>query len=512
MGKVDNYKDRLVKLLKTPGFYFCVGFMILNLFFTRQIMDANGLNHFLVVAIAEIIVESVSIFVIMWMRKRGLPLEKQFLFLALVLGTLFICILPPGQSPDEITHFRRAYGISRGIFVADQVVNDAGAIGSQIPKNTEILNRRPERGTYGLLKEEIFREDDELSNQPYTSAALYNFVCYIPQTLAALAGRVFNLSILATAYLMEVFNFVVWVLLVYFAIKILPKFKKIAVFVMLLPITLQEATSLSPDALTIGLSVFLVSYILYLAYGGVEKLSKKDYWFLAISALVIGFCKIVYLPLIFLMLVIPWTKFGTRKRKWVFLSCLIGLAIILNLVWLAISSRYLLEYRDGVDSKAQLIGIVSNPLRYLMVMFRTVNASGQGWLTNLLGTTLGSFSFYLPYAIFPLSYAVAIILFAQRDESVKLKKYDRTIFLSIFVVIMVGIFTSLYMQWTAVGAEVIDGIQGRYFLPILMLVPVIICRKKITKKYPSIISEWAILYYSLFINIVAYVTIFAQNV
>ena len=30
-------------------------------------------------------------------------------------------------------------------------------------------------------------------------------------------------------------------------------------------------------------------------------------------------------------------------------------------------------------------------------------------------------------------------------------------------------FTSLYMQWTSVGAQVIDGIQGRYFIPLLYL-------------------------------------------
>ena len=147
-----------------------------------------------------------------------------------------------------------------------------------------------------------------------------------------------------------------------------------------------------------------------------------------------------------------------------------------------------------------------------MVMFRTVNTSGQGWMANLLGTTLGAFTFHLPHVLFLVSCAIATLFFAQRDEVLKLKKFDRWVFVAVFLIIVVLIFTSLYMQWTPYGDEVVDGIQGRYFLPILMLVPLIICRTDSRKKHSVIISESAVIYYSLFINMVACVTIFAQNV
>ena len=77
--------------------------------------------------------------------------------------------------------------------------------------------------------------------------------------------------------------------------------------------------------------------------------------------------------------------------------------------------------------------------------------------------------------------------------------------------IAVLILTSLYLQWTTCGADVIDGVQGRYFLPILLLPAVVFCRKDSLKKYPTLISNEFLLYYGLFVNMVALVTIFAQN-
>ena len=512
MSKVGNCKEFFLTILKKPILYFCVAFIVVNLFFTKQIMETSGADGFLFVAIIEIVVECLSVFILVKMRKKGMPLEKQFLFLAIMLGVLFIGILPPGQSPDETTHFKRAYGISGGILIPDEKVNSEGAIGSDIPVTTDFFERTVDHGTYAEIVNQIGLGTDESSPQPYTSAALYNFVCYIPQSFAALIGRALHLSVLAMAYLMEIFNFIVWVLLVYFAIKLLPKFKSFVLFVALLPITLQEATSLAPDALTIGLSMFFVSYVLHLAYVRKGTLGKKQMAILTISSIVLGFCKIVYLPLTLLMLIIPKEKFGTKKKKWIFLGALFTVVAILNFVWLLISSRYLISYRDGVDSKEQLMGVIKNPFNYIATMARTTWTNAKIWVTNMLGFSLGALIFNLPRALLVLSSGIFILLLGQRDETLKVKKFDRTIFIIVFITIIGFIFTSLYMQWTAVGAPEIEGIQGRYFLPILMLLPLIICRTKAIKKYPTIISEKIVLYFSLFINIIALVTIFAKNI
>ena len=129
----------------------------------------------------------------------------------------------------------------------------------------------------------------------------------------------------------------------------------------------------------------------------------------------------------------------------------------------------------------------------------------------MLGTALGSFSFNMPLVMFLVAFGFWLILLVQRDETLKLKKWDRWVYLLVFCVIVLLIMTSLYVQWTAVGAEKIDGVQGRYFLPIMILLPVVICRTNIRKIYPTIITQRTVLCYSLFMNIIALVMFFAQN-
>ena len=500
MRGYDRIKRQISIILKRPMFYFCLFFIVINLAFTKQILDSNGVGGFAGVAVVEVFVELCSIIAVYRMKKRGVPIEKIFLFIALLLGIMFIAILPPGQSPDEVTHFQRAYSISDGIFVPGEVEGTGGRVGNEIPIGTDFLLREPMHGTYLEIVDRIDDDTEEKKPQVYTSAALYSFICYIPQIIGALIGKLLGFSVLGISYLMEIFNFIVWVFLVYYAIKFIPKFKSVVLFVALLPITLQEATSLSPDALTIGLSIFFISYIIYLAYGRKKELKKGDYIILSACSLLIGFCKIVYLPLILLLLLIPEAKFKTKRRRWLFLGILFVFVAAVNLAWLAFSSRYLIEYKSGVNSKEQLMGIIGNPFRYLMVMFRSACVHSQLWLSNMLGMSLGSFKFNLPS-----------VLFVQKSESLVYKKADRWIILFVFLAIFVLILTSLYMQWTPYGEDLIDGVQGRYYLPILMLVPLIVCPTRSGKKPLAMVSEDLIVYNIVFINMVALVTIFAQN-
>lgn len=438
-------------------------------------------------------------------------IEKWFLLVAGILGVAFILILPVGQSPDDIMHFRRAYGITEGVLIPS-VINENGGVGSAVPADTEeVLETFPEAGHYGEVVEELGSGVVEKTEQAYNNTALYNFVCYIPQSLAIMIGKMFGFSTAGLAYFARIFNFVLWMVLIYFAIKLIPKFKKIVLFIALLPITLQEATSLAPDALAIGLGIFLISYVVYLAYGRKEKLSRKELALLYTMAGVMGFCKIVYLPLVLLYLIIPEERFGSKKKKLIHLAIIGALVVVLNLAWLAVSSGFLMEFNPGVNSKEQLVWIMSHPFGYVVVIARTIVANMQLWTSNMLGMHLGSFVFNLPSVIFLTSFAMFVVLFAQRDETLKIKKLDRIVFIATFLIITMLIFTSLYIQWTAVSAPTIDGIQGRYFLPILLLVPLIFCRKDNKKIRATLISERAVLCYSAIVNIVALVLIFMQN-
>ena len=65
----------------------------------------------------------------------------------------------------------------------------------------------------------------------------------------------------------------------------------------------------------------------------------------------------------------------------------------------------------------------------------------------------------------------------QRLEKINIKQKLLSIFIVISIII--EIFTGIYLTYTPVKGEVIEGIQGRYFLPLLIILPVIFSNNKI---------------------------------
>lgn len=59
-------------------------------------------------------------------------------------------------------------------------------------------------------------------------------------------------------------------------------------------------------------------------------------------------------------------------------------------LWLACNCvGYLCESQPGVDTAAQLIGILKNPVAFILTFVRSLDAFGLAYLTEMVGSTLG---------------------------------------------------------------------------------------------------------------------------
>ena len=478
---------------------------------TEYILRQNGVGYSAIVLMVELIIEAAFLIALHKTKNKKWPIEKKFLLMAIPLGFMFIVLLPPGQSPDETNNFRRAYGIASGSILAEKT--EAGG-GSELPNGIkEALVIEPEHGVYGALAEKAGTAvSTEKSLQRYANTAIYNFISYLPQVLAALIGKLFSLSILITAYLMEIFNFTIWLIVIYFAIKFMPKLKTIILFIALSPMTLQEATSLTTSGLTIGLALLLIAFVCYLAYGKKGTMNKKELTILYALAALIGLFKIIYAPLVLLFFLIPYERLGSKKQKWMHAGIMAGIFLIINISWLLVSFSLETVLQPGVDSSAQAIWILKHPLSYLMRVIATTDTYGINWIADTLGLHLGAFNMMLPNIYYPIVFGFFILLVFQRHEAIKLKAVDRIVFGSVLAIIIALLYVSEYLQWTAYGANIIEGIQGRYFLPILPLLPLAIARKSDKLPHMELITEDKVIYYGLFINLIAFATFFARNI
>ena len=60
----------------------------------------------------------------------------------------------------------------------------------------------------------------------------------------------------------------------------------------------------------------------------------------------------------------------------------------------------------------------------------------------------------------------------------ELKIGDKLVFIGTFLIIFVLTLTALYVGHSGVGTDIIQGIQGRYFMPVVILLLLCMCGKE----------------------------------
>ena len=469
----NKYVNRLFENIKKNHVQIVLGLIIIILNFLTlgnlQFTSGNNFtaNNSKIIFALILFFEVVMFVLISFFIKKNKPIEKVFLLISIPLGLLYMSLIPMGRVPDERNHFLRAYEISEGYLISDKNEKNGNGGRTLSDDTSKIFEAKNKKSTYGdLIENSKIKKSNRKSFKNFTNMSLYSFVCYIPQVIGISIGKILHLPTLYIAYLGRLTNFVFWILLMYFAIKLMP-FKKICILVVsFMPMMLQEAASLSADALTIGMSFFLISYVLHIKYGK-EKVDRKDKIILSISSIVMSLCKIVYLPICLVLFLIPFSKFKSKKDKYMNIISLAIIVVFINLFWLKISSSYLIEFNAGVSSIDQVKFILMHPVDYIKIFYQSLYNNITLYVYNIIGFSLCYFDVNLSY-LYIFMYLFMIIIVFVLDNTKKIDKWDKWMQAFIIVSTVALMFTSLYVQWTPVGASIIDGVQGRYFIPLLL--------------------------------------------
>lgn len=433
----------------------------------------SNIRIIIFVAILGIMIIGVYVIASIIYYKKDIKVENIFLMIVPFVCLFFLITMPTFKNHDEYYHWLKAYEVSEGHLMTPI---EEGIQGSMMPSS--VADACPKdwttmtyRDVQEKIKHPLEKEKQGILN-PET-AAVYSFVQYVPQAVGIALARIFTDSTYLITCAGRLANMIVAIVLLYLAIKIMPFGKKLLLIPAMIPIAIEGFTSLSPDAMTISMSFLYIAYILQLAFGKKKKIQLKEKIILLVMSVIIALCKIVYIPLVGLVLIIPKEKFKNENNKSKMINfCIIaGIAVVINLLWLGISSRYLANFREG-DSKIQVLLALQNPIQYIQTVLYTINLNGHSYLMSLFGNAIGWGEFVKLDSIVPYTILAMYLFVASTDEEIKgkLKKYQIMWILLVVLAICALIFTSLYVQWTTVGKESILGIQGRYFLPILPLI------------------------------------------
>lgn len=373
----------------------------------------------------------------------------------LVLSIFYLIKIPVGMVPDEPAHYYRAFEISEGHMVS-LIADSNGAGGNYLPE-----------GVYQYASKETVLDYDNRIWTMFPNTSLYCPASYIPQAIGLKIGTLFTKSAYNTFYAARIGGLVACLLICFAAIYIIPRGRKILFTILIFPMSMQEMISISPDGIVLALAGLYVALLMKILFSE-GKIKNRDIIFLALISLELSLCKIVYIILILMIFMIPDEKFESKPQKLITRFAIPVICVVANLAWLKIASGYLMEFNEGVNSGEQVKFVLTHIPTYLRTIIRTVgqNYYGMLWIATMIGSSLGWLNVKIPAIAWGLVLAMLVIemIITRFDAKIKVRYFVLT--LLTFIGGFGLIASSLYVQWTPVANQYIEGIQGRYFIPL----------------------------------------------
>lgn len=486
----------------------------------------------------------------------GSKLPGLYFGIIMCLGILYMLVLAPLSAPDEVSHYISAYELSNrflGLPGADEdgyiyireeddwiedvnqefrnwkeeqkdAVENTADDAKEDQKGTPvILGQTLKEETYkaihdgGAVKKETVHDESSekmsglrVSRQPSVRTTP---LAYVPQALGFTLARVLGLNSIALLYLGRFFNLLLFAAVGTLTIKRL-SFGKNAFFgVSILPMSLHLAASLSYDVVILAGSGLFAAVCLDLAYKA-EKISVKDVVLLACIMAVMGPCKMVYGAIAGFCLLIPVKKFGNWKKWTISAVAVLGSFLaamdVVNLRTVAMytqeSDSYVAWAEEAGYSFAELI---HQPVHVLQLFYNTVAWQGESLYSGMLGEALGNRDAVLntPYLVI-LLLTVCLILLALKKpgEEIVIKIKARLWIWFICLVIFGALMFSMLLAWTPKSSNMVQGVQGRYMLPLL---PIFLLTLKNQKAVRTDTDDRLILYTMIAADVYVILRIFA---
>jgi len=416
--------------------------------------------------------------------------EKLFLIIAMFWGILTVFITPPFQVPDEPHHFFRIYHLSCGN-LSTPSTNDV--IGDSLPASLQLLAQRFNHIQFHPEEKENVGEIVESFNIPlnvdnkrffsFRGASHYLPVPYLPQAISMLIPRLLHLPPLYLFYFARLGNLLMWILLVYLAIRLIPFHKRVLCCIAFLPMSLFQAASLSTDAPTIGLAYLLVAIIFRIAFLNEKQFLHRNFILIILLSGLLAMSKSAYFLIPLLIILIPRQRYSSISKQLQFIILvvfMIGMgayagSLYVNYIYRDVDLSQgmyhaLPDFPSNVKPIEQLNFILSDILRYIKIFAQTIFDTRNHIYHSMIGN-LGWLDAPVSKS-FVYAASILILIIAVFDNTPKLliSAWERVYVFAIIMGTIGLIGTLLYLSWTCVGCFTIQGFQGRYFLPIVPLI------------------------------------------
>lgn len=450
-----------------------------------KLIEYNGSFRTLYVWLCALLILGTTI-VFLAVYKTNLSPEKIYIVLMLIFGIIYNFVQPPLSAPDEESHFLEAYKLSsKMMFQESYDENNCLMIRADDYNSIFYLHNAASISEWYLSFERGNTQQMVPAPMRSTVAAKAPHA-YLAPAIGITIARHFNFGGHTLLILGRLFNLILYTLLVAAAIKIIPYGKWFCFIFGLLPETIHLFVSYSYDGVTFALCMLIMAYFLYLYYEADVIKMRQLITFLLLVLLMIP-VKVVYFLYIFLILLLPKEKVLISRRQMIVgILCMLfvvaaGLGINRNpiLSLLGNLSDDSVKMLSNGESRVTLGYMIHNPFYtlyvYLNTIFKHISDGGAAILGHINGRDrYGGFASYLvpEWMIIMLIFLLCIGLEDTKCNKISMGKRILTGMAGIVCYLL--ILTAMYFDCTPASWDTIGGFQGRYLLPIFMLLPVMV--------------------------------------
>ena len=409
-------------------------------------------------------------------------LKSEWVFLALLISfsIIFCFIFPPFTVPDEGHHFFSTYWLIDSLPFNGRTIDSNTFLVRDIDLS---LFNDSNNAISSASFSSIFNSFSLFGNGSLIPFSRFSFSVGTENVFAKIGSIIgfqialfFGLGALPAFYMGRIGSVLFFSICAFYAYRIAPRGKSVIVFVSLLPMTLHLVASYSYDSGILAYSLLLFACLMRGFFGEQRSLGIKEIIFYLVIAAFLAPCKVIYSGLVLLGLFVPLSKFQD-ERIGRFSKLFLVLAVVVSVLALRVASMTSMVSgpsggTHGTETARyySLNDIVTHPKDSFLVFCRTLDSLGDFYWETTLGYSLGWFQENLR---FPIFYMIPYLLFGficcldSEDEPSFLNPSCSVLFIIAFALAALGSIASMWLGWTFNYEKVIQGVQGRYFLPAL---------------------------------------------
>jgi uncharacterized membrane protein len=385
-------------------------------------------------------------------------------FAIVILGSILSVLIPPMQSPDEIEHTDRAYllsvlsrtrtppNLSTGGYVDDGLQQYQATWAQALAAKPDARVSRETANQTSVIR---WTRKRDYTGIP--GAAPYFPLGYLPQAVGFRIGQTLDLGVGTSYRLARLSALVAVAAIIAYAFSIFPP-NALVICLLALPMTMFQISSASADGMAFAWTVLAASLFRY----GMQRDETLSAWKGALLILS-TFMIVTSRPQMVGVLVLPAAVFLARKDKRALMASIISAACAVGWVGYGVASTVDLRSARSVTSKQVVNFYLRHPTDLVGIIWRTMTdpATMGGYWREFVGI-LGWLDRPMPTITY---WAAGVVLVCAVIVSFSRRIGGATrALLALAALLAVPLtFMALLMSWTELSANVINGVQGRYF-------------------------------------------------